>query len=378
MRILAVDTCFAACSAAILSDDVVLAHRHVAMERGHAEALAPMVEAVMQDAHLAFPGIDRLGVTVGPGTFTGQRVGLAFMRGMRVGLKRPLTGVTSLATMAAQAMDETGLASAAGVHDARRDEVYVEIVERTASRAPPAIMKFEDGAAMIGAVAADAPMAIAGTAAKRVEEWCRARGIDVRVSRCLRLMRSGSRVFAQGKRRSHAAKAALSARARRQTAGGAMIATKIVAPSGADCDALSRLHAAVFAESWSGQSIRGLLDTPGTFAVTARRPARFSHGAGRRRRSRDPHARGAGTPRRQGDGAALVEAAARHASDKDARAMFLEVGTDNGGARALYAKLGFLEVGRRQGYYRDASGGKPKDGLVLRARLPLGKPAELD
>ena len=51
------------------------------MERGHAEALAPMVEDVMREADVGFKTLDRLAVTVGPGTFTGQRVGLAFMRG---------------------------------------------------------------------------------------------------------------------------------------------------------------------------------------------------------------------------------------------------------------------------------------------------------
>ena len=84
MKILAVDTALGACSAAILDGETTLAHRFEPMERGHAEALAPMVEAAMRDANLAFAELDRLAVTTGPGTFTGQRVGLAFMRGLRV------------------------------------------------------------------------------------------------------------------------------------------------------------------------------------------------------------------------------------------------------------------------------------------------------
>ncbi len=108
MKLLAVDTALGACSAALLDGDTVLAHRFEPMERGHAERLAPMVEEVMREAALPFTALDRLAVTTGPGTFTGQRVGLAFMRGLRVALKKPLIGVTSLAAMAAQAMDETG------------------------------------------------------------------------------------------------------------------------------------------------------------------------------------------------------------------------------------------------------------------------------
>ena len=127
MKILAVDTALGACSAAVLDDGRVAAHVVTLMDRGHAEALAPMVDEAMRASGFAFAALGRLAVTTGPGTFTGQRVGLAFMRGLRVVLKRPLIGVTSLATMAAQAMDETGRPRAAAIHDARRDEFYVEI-----------------------------------------------------------------------------------------------------------------------------------------------------------------------------------------------------------------------------------------------------------
>jgi len=124
MKILAVDTALGACSAAVLQDDRSCAHRFVAMERGHAEVLAPMVQEAMAEAGLAFADLDRLAVTTGPGTFTGQRVGLAFMRGLRIALKRPLIGITTLEAMAAAAMTETAASHAAVLHDARRSEVY--------------------------------------------------------------------------------------------------------------------------------------------------------------------------------------------------------------------------------------------------------------
>jgi len=155
MNILAVDTALGACSVAVLMNGAVAAHRFVLMERGHAEALAPMVEDAM--AGIAFASLDRLAVTTGPGTFTGQRVGLAFMRGLRIALKKPLIGVTSLAAMAAQAMDETGAARAAALHDARRDEVYVEI----APGGQPAIMTRAEAVAML----AGFDGALAGTGA---------------------------------------------------------------------------------------------------------------------------------------------------------------------------------------------------------------------
>ena len=124
MKILAFDTALGACSAAMLDGDEVLARRFETMERGHAERLAPMVREIMQEAGLAFGAIDRIAVTVGPGTFTGQRVGYAFARGLRLALKRPLIGVTTLADMAQAAMAQTGARGAAVLHDAKRSEVY--------------------------------------------------------------------------------------------------------------------------------------------------------------------------------------------------------------------------------------------------------------
>jgi tRNA threonylcarbamoyladenosine biosynthesis protein TsaB len=80
----------------------------------------------MRETGFDFETIDRLAVTTGPGSFTGQRVGLAFMRGLRIALGKPLVGVTSLAAMAAEALDQTGCSVAAAVHDAKRGEVYFE------------------------------------------------------------------------------------------------------------------------------------------------------------------------------------------------------------------------------------------------------------
>ena len=160
-RILAVDTALGACSVAILDGGQILSHCFEILERGHAEALAPMVEAAMAQAGLPFAALERLAVTTGPGTFTGQRVGLAFMRGLRVALHKPLIGVTTLAAMAHQAMNETGLGAAAALHDARRNEVYLEIAGD--NPAGPVILPFEDAVARLAECAGK--IALAGTAA---------------------------------------------------------------------------------------------------------------------------------------------------------------------------------------------------------------------
>lgn len=165
MKILAVDTALGACSAAVLDDESVLAHSLELMERGHAERLAPMVRDAMAVARLDFSALDRLAVTLGPGTFTGQRVGYAFMRGLRLALGRPLVGVTTLEVMAQAAMAETGAGSAAVLHDAKRGEVYVLAAGRIV--VPLQIAAFEDAMHMLRAAASKAhgPLALAGTAA---------------------------------------------------------------------------------------------------------------------------------------------------------------------------------------------------------------------
>jgi tRNA threonylcarbamoyladenosine biosynthesis protein TsaB len=160
VRLLAVDTALGGCSVALLEDDKILAHIFEAMDRGHAERLAPMVEEAMQGTD--FSTLERLAVTTGPGTFTGQRVGLAFMRGLRLALHIPLTGVTTLETIAAAAMHETGKSRAAVIHDARREEAYLLLQEGGTIELEPAVMLFQDAVERIRAFG---PCALAGTGA---------------------------------------------------------------------------------------------------------------------------------------------------------------------------------------------------------------------
>ena len=166
MNILAVDTSLGACSVALVNDERVHAHVFEVMARGHAEALAPMVEAAMKQAGWKFANLERLAVTTGPGTFTGQRVGLAFMRAMRIALGIPLVGLTTLSTMAEQAMAETGTGIGVGLHDARRDEVYLEIAGSV--RLEPCLLPFAVAVERLAELALR--FALAGTAAERAHQ----------------------------------------------------------------------------------------------------------------------------------------------------------------------------------------------------------------
>lgn len=117
-----------------------------------------MVEATMQKAGIGFAALQRLAVTTGPGTFTGQRVGLAFMRGLRVALKKPLIGITTLEAMAFA----TGAERAAAIHDAKRDEAYLLLWERGEIILPPTVMLFKEALTRIHAFG---PCALCGTGA---------------------------------------------------------------------------------------------------------------------------------------------------------------------------------------------------------------------
>jgi tRNA threonylcarbamoyl adenosine modification protein YeaZ len=133
--LLAFDTSMAACSAAVydLARNRVLAFRFARMERGHADTLAPMIKEIMDEAGIAFSQLDRIGVTLGPGTFTGVRTGVAMARGLALALDCSIVGIDTLSAIAANAgSDKTPLVIAA---DARRDEVYF-----AAARSAPAVL----------------------------------------------------------------------------------------------------------------------------------------------------------------------------------------------------------------------------------------------
>ncbi len=148
----------AACSAAVWADGRIVSQRRERRRRGHAEALMPMVSAVLAEAGLDCAGLDAIAVTRGPGTFTGVRIGLAAARGLALACRRPLIGLSTLEVLAAAApADRTVLAAI----EARRGQVYAQ---RFPSGPPPAALPAEAAAALAG----DAPLWLAGDAALRL------------------------------------------------------------------------------------------------------------------------------------------------------------------------------------------------------------------
>ena len=124
--VFALDTSTAACSAALRSDGKTLAKRFEWMERGHAEALMPMVEDVMAEAEAAPGALDLIAVTVGPGTFTGLRIGLAAARSLALATGIPCIGLTTTETLAQSLTDGTADETVVAVLDSKRADIYTQ------------------------------------------------------------------------------------------------------------------------------------------------------------------------------------------------------------------------------------------------------------
>jgi len=147
MITLALDTCLSACSTAVLRDDIVLARRVEVMARGHQERLADLVAETLAEAGLAFSDLHRIAVTVGPGSFTGLRVGLAFAKGLGAALGLPVIGVGTLEAMGAPLRDRRGLVAV--VLEAKRGQVYFQAFEQGQALTGPAGMDIDAAGALL-------------------------------------------------------------------------------------------------------------------------------------------------------------------------------------------------------------------------------------
>ncbi len=129
MRVLAIDTALEACSAAVLDTGAgaVAAHDSIAMQRGHAEALMPLIARVMERARSTFAELDRIAVTTGPGSFTGLRVGIAAARGIALASAKPAVGITTLAAYAAPFIAADDTLPVVAAIDARHEHVYLQV-----------------------------------------------------------------------------------------------------------------------------------------------------------------------------------------------------------------------------------------------------------
>jgi len=152
MNILALDTSMGACSAALLRESggaTALVAREAQMARGHAEALMPMLEALMDEAKLDFAELDLIAATLGPGSFTGVRVAIAAARGLAVATNARLWGTDSLTVMAQSMLADRGAPFAICI-DAHRGMLYFGLFDGDGLRLEgPLFLSPKDAAAKI-------------------------------------------------------------------------------------------------------------------------------------------------------------------------------------------------------------------------------------
>ncbi len=166
MRILALDSAAARCSATIVAGDIVVAAYQQDLDRGHASVLPVMAQDCLRDAFLRAADLDLIAVTVGPGSFTGIRGGVALALGIGVAANRPVVAVT-LGEALADSLPQLGHRTLWCATNSRRGRIFLEIGDTVLSLAltelPPT----------------RGPVAVAGNAAPDVASRLAARGDNV-------------------------------------------------------------------------------------------------------------------------------------------------------------------------------------------------------
>ncbi|AWL12299.1 tRNA threonylcarbamoyladenosine biosynthesis protein TsaB [Saliniradius amylolyticus] len=138
MNILVIDTATEACSVALRYNGRIISRFEVCPQQ-HSQKLLPMVQGVLEEADITLKQLDGLAFGRGPGSFTGVRIATGMIQGLALGAELPVVGVSTLAAMAQQAMDENGSQHVATAIDARMGEVYLGFFEYRNGLAEPVI-----------------------------------------------------------------------------------------------------------------------------------------------------------------------------------------------------------------------------------------------
>lgn len=125
MRILALETATGACTVAVVADGNVLAEVTLQVPRAHSARLMPLIAQMVADSGIAKTDLDGIAVGIGPGSFTGLRIGLATAKGLAYALDKPCAGVSTLKAMAFGTGAQIGLV--VPMLDAKRGEVFTAI-----------------------------------------------------------------------------------------------------------------------------------------------------------------------------------------------------------------------------------------------------------
>ena len=134
MKILAVDTATLAGGVALTEDERLIGEVTLELPRKHSERLIPSIAFLLEQHRLQPQDLDGLAVDIGPGSFTGLRVGLATMKGLAFSLHKPLVGINSLEVLAENAAFASGIL--APVLDARKGQIFTALFRGKAGGQP--------------------------------------------------------------------------------------------------------------------------------------------------------------------------------------------------------------------------------------------------
>ena len=321
MLILALDTCLSRCAVCLFDSAAsrVLAQEHQDMQRGHAEALAPMVQQVLSTAGKRAKDLKRIAVTTGPGTFTGLRIGLSFARAFGLARGIPIVGLDTMQALRLSQGNKliaviSGNSGYAFV--LRAGETQTELVPVDELQATDFVTATPD-LKLLAAWVAKQPTPL------RMPEPVYIRGADAKPQ---------------------------------------VVVKEVGAESS---ELLSTLHHASFSQGWSAPDISSMFEIKGTrsfIAEIANEAAGFALIRSIADQTELLIIATLPSRRKMNVATQLLKksfAAAQHA---DAEKIFLEVAHSNQSAQKLYIKLGFTEIGRRKSYYADG------DDAVLMAR----------
>jgi tRNA threonylcarbamoyladenosine biosynthesis protein TsaB len=168
MKLLAIDTAANLCAACVYDTDAGEVARAVRdIGKGHAEILMDVIQETLDAADVAFAGLGAVAVSVGPGSFTGVRVGVSAARGLALALKVPAAGVSTLEALAFEARASHGQNRVLAVIDGGRDGIYAAIYDGFGKIVyNPLVAQLDK----IAELAVDGATVLAGSAARRVAE----------------------------------------------------------------------------------------------------------------------------------------------------------------------------------------------------------------
>ena len=360
MKLLCLDTALASCSVCVYdaSTASVLAAEQQLMARGHAEALPPMVARVMAQAGITYGDLGRIAVTTGPGTFTGIRVGLSFARALGLARNIKVLGInTMIATQAAVSESDIIVVHQAGMSGLFYFYAGADI---ELLRPQEILPRLGNGQLTLG-TGAEAIIALSGRSdLRRLPQFDlpEAFGFAAYAASQPDPVGMPDPVYLR------------EADAKPQKDALRGLAGLEIAPS-QDLGLLAKLHAACFESAWSEKDIAELLASPGCVALLATSddgPVGFLMYRAVADEAEiitvcvDP------AYQRRGAGLQIVSTTQQLLKSFKISNLFLEVAADSKEAFSVYARAGFLEVGRRKGYYARKNG-EIEDALIMRVQL---------